>query len=153
MRSWILASASRKGRNGDTFSREPRAALGPAKSRVRLASLTLATPEIISMSGKVCTSTRNAGNMRRAECDSMFCKITAASIGLLLTTPEGERYHQAERAARHQKIWRYLSEKLSNLKRNHYQGSSLCCLSSPDAWSHHGLPMLLQVCHRLHPML
>lgn len=34
-----------------------------------------------SMSGKVCTSTRNAGNMRKAECDSMFCKITAASIG------------------------------------------------------------------------
>ncbi|XP_040066104.1 uncharacterized protein LOC115322727 isoform X2 [Ixodes scapularis] len=87
-------------------------------------------------------------------------EIVDPSIGLqkrkewlLLTTPEGERYHQAERAARHQKIRRYLSEKLPNLKRNHYKGSSLCCLSSPDAWSHHGLPMLLQVCHRLHPML
>ncbi|KAG0432209.1 hypothetical protein HPB47_021053, partial [Ixodes persulcatus] len=33
-----------------------------------------------SMSDKVCTSTRNRGNMRKAECDSMFRKITAASI-------------------------------------------------------------------------
>lgn len=33
-----------------------------------------------SMLDKVCTSTRNPGNMRKAECDSMFCKITAASI-------------------------------------------------------------------------
>ncbi|CAN7974846.1 unnamed protein product [Ixodes persulcatus] len=51
-----------------------------------------------SMSDKVCTSTRNPGNIRKAECDSMFRKITAASIRpvevllerLLLATPEGE---------------------------------------------------------------
>ncbi|KAM7287737.1 uncharacterized protein ISCGN_031428 [Ixodes scapularis] len=29
---------------------------------------------------KVCTSTRNPGNMQKAECDSMFCKIAAAPI-------------------------------------------------------------------------
>ncbi|KAG0440130.1 hypothetical protein HPB47_016395 [Ixodes persulcatus] len=33
-----------------------------------------------SMSDNVCTSTRNPGNMRKAECDFMFYKITAASI-------------------------------------------------------------------------
>ncbi|XP_040064128.1 uncharacterized protein LOC120838334 [Ixodes scapularis] len=49
---------------------------------------------------------------------------------LLLTTPEGERYRQAERAARHQKIRRYLSEKLSNLKRNHYKGMCIYTLTS-----------------------
>ncbi|KAM7284808.1 uncharacterized protein ISCGN_001902 [Ixodes scapularis] len=53
-----------------------------------------------SMSGKVCTSTRNAGNMRKAECDSMFRKITAASIGLLLTTPEEESFHGPQASRR-----------------------------------------------------
>ncbi|KAG0426351.1 hypothetical protein HPB47_026541 [Ixodes persulcatus] len=88
--------------------------------------------------------------MQKAETDSMFCKITASSIWpvdiLLERSVTGTVSNKAKAAGQEKAFAPLTPHKVKALS------GSLCCLSCPNVRSRHGLLMLLQVCHHLHPM-